>query len=98
MFRDRVYAAVQKIPYGKVSTYGIIAEKAGSPRAARAVGNALHKNPDEVNIPCYKVVSADGSLAAGFVFGGKDVQKERLEKEGIEVVDGKVDLKKYLYR
>ena len=98
MFRDRVYAAVQKIPYGKVSTYGIIAEKAGSPRAARAVGNALHKNPDEVNIPCYRVVSSNGSLADSFVFGGKVVQKEKLEKEGIEVVDGKVDLKKYLYK
>lgn len=98
MFRDRVYAAVQKIPYGKVSTYGIIAEKAGSPRAARAVGNALHKNPDGVNIPCYRVVSSNGSLADGFVFGGKGVQKERLEKEGVEVIDGKVDLKKYLYK
>ena len=62
---------------------------------SRAVGNALHKNPDGDKIPCYRVVNAKGELAGKFAFGGAKVQEERLRTDGIEVVDGRVDLKKY---
>jgi alkylated DNA nucleotide flippase Atl1 len=65
---------------------------------ARAVGNALHKNPDGEKYPCFKVVNAKGELAPAFVFGGIEEQKRRLEAEGIEVKDGRVDLEKYGYR
>ena len=61
----------------------------------RSVGNALHKNPDFENVPCYRVVNAKGELAGKYVFGGASVQKKLLEADGIEVVDGKVDLSKY---
>lgn len=54
----RIYEAVQKIPKGTVATYGQIAELAGDKKMARAVGNALHKNPDPEKIPCYRVVNA----------------------------------------
>ncbi len=91
----RIYEAVKKIPYGRVATYGQIAKLAGNPRMSRAVGNALHKNPDPENIHCYRVVNSKGELAQEFVFGGAGVQKGLLEAEGIEVIDGKVDLKKY---
>lgn len=91
----RIYEAVKNIPKGKVATYGQIAAMAGNERMARAVGNALHKNPDPDTIPCYRVVNAKGELAKAFVFGGINVQAEMLEQDGIEVVDGKVDLKKY---
>ena len=91
----RIYEAVQKIPRGKVATYGQIAELAGDKKMARAVGNALHKNPDPDGIPCYRVVNAKGELAGEFAFGGAGAQAKLLKADGIEVKDGRVDLKKY---
>ncbi len=91
----RIYEAVKKIPRGRVATYGRVAELAGNPKMQRAVGNALHKNPDPDNIPCYRVVNSKGELAGAFAFGGADVQADLLRADGIEVVDGKVDLTKY---
>lgn len=91
----RIYDAVKTIPRGKVATYGQVAELAGNPRMSRAVGNALHKNPDPDGIPCYRVVNSKGELADEFAFGGKDIQKDLLEADGIEVKNGKVDLKVY---
>ena len=91
----RIYEAVKKIPKGKVATYGQIAEMAGDRKMARAVGNALHKNPDPDSIPCYRVVNAKGELSGEFAFGGENAQAKLLMADGIEVVDGKVNLKKY---
>lgn len=91
----KIYEAVKQIPKGCVATYGQVAEMAGNPRMSRAVGNALHKNPDPEQIPCYRVVNSRGELSGAFAFGGKDVQKKLLEADGIEVVNGTVDLKKY---
>ena len=91
----RIYEAVKKIPCGHVATYSQIAEVAGDRKMARAVGNALHRNPDPDNIPCFRVVSAKGKLSEKFAFGGAEAQAKLLEAEGIEVVDGKVDLSKY---
>ena len=91
----RIYEAVKKIPKGHVATYGRIAEMAGEPKMARAVGNALHKNPDPENIPCFRVVNSKGELSGAFAFGGENEQARRLMADGVEVVNGKVDLKKY---
>ena len=91
----KIYEAVKQIPKGCVATYGQVAEMAGNPRMSRAVGNALHKNPDPEHIPSYRVVNFRGELSGAFAFGGKDVQKKLLEADGIEVVNGTVDLKKY---
>ena len=91
----RIYEAVKKIPRGKVATYAQVAAMAGNPKMCRAVGNALHKNPDPDNIPCYRVVNAKGELAGAFAFGGPDVQANLLRADGIEVIDNKVDLTKY---
>lgn len=91
----KIYDAVCNIPKGKVATYGQVAALAGNPKMSRAVGNALHKNPDPDRIPCYRVVNAKGELSGAFAFGGKNVQAERLMADGIEVVNGRVDLKKY---
>ena len=93
----RLYELLLAVPRGKVVTYGTLAEMMGNRGFARAVGNALHKNPDGEKYPCYKVVNAKGQLAPAFVFGGIDEQKRRLEAEGIEVKDGRVDLEKYEY-
>lgn len=91
----RIYEAVKKIPKGRVATYGQIAELAGNKNMARAVGNALHKNPNPELIPCYRVVNSKGELAGEFAFGGAGAQAELLKADGIEVINGRVDLKKY---
>lgn len=91
----RIYEAVKRIPYGHVATYADVAEAAGDRKMARAVGNALHRNPDPGNIPCFRVVNAKGELAGEFAFGGAGAQAKLLEAEGVEVVGGKVDLQKY---
>ena len=91
----RIYEAVKKIPKGHVATYGQIAEWAGDKNMARAVGNALHKNPNPDEIPCFRVVNSKGELAGAFAFGGPDNQAKLLEAEGVKVVNGKVDLKIY---
>ncbi|MBO4861972.1 MAG: MGMT family protein [Firmicutes bacterium] len=94
-FERAVYEAVKLIPEGKTATYGQIAELAGHPRAARAVGNALHRNPDETNVHCHRVVNADGRLARNFGFGGQDEQRRRLIADGVYVVNCRVDLEEY---
>ena len=91
----RIYEAVKKIPRGKVATSGQGAEMAGNKKMARAVGNALHKNPDPEKIPCYRVVNAKGELAGEFAFGGEGAQARLLQADGIAVADGRVDLKIY---
>ena len=91
----RIYEAVMQIPKGRVATYGRIAELAGDKRMARAVGNALHKNPDPDHIPCFRVVNSKGELSGEFAFGGAGEQERLLREDGVEVVDGRVDLKKY---
>lgn len=82
-FNQKVYDIVRKIPEGRVMNYGQVARIAGNPRAARAVGYALHNNPDPENIPCHRIVFKDGSLAPSFAFGGKDRQYQLLKNEQV---------------
>ena len=91
----RIYEAVKKIPKGKVATYADVAEMAGDRKMARAVGNALHKNPDPSTIPCHRVVNSKGELAGEYAFGGAWKQAQILVSEGVEITEGKVNLKKY---
>ena len=92
-FFARVYEMVEQVPEGMVATYGQIAKLVGEPRKARYVGFALHVNPRPGEIPCHRIVFADGRLATGFAFGGPDIQREMLESEGIPfLADGRVDL------
>ncbi len=60
-FRDSVYKVVSGIPEGKVLTYKEVAEKAGSPKAYRAVGNILNKNYNP-SVPCHRVIRSDGKI------------------------------------
>ncbi|MCI8458186.1 MAG: MGMT family protein [Clostridia bacterium] len=82
-FFAAVYACVRAIPRGKVASYGAVAAMAGKPRAARAVGWALHVNPDPDGIPCYRVVNRAGRLSSAFAFGGINVQRALLERDGV---------------
>lgn len=92
---DRIYNIVSQIPKGRVATYGQVAALAGNPRWARVVGYALHNNPDQSRIPCHRVVNRDGKVAKAFVFGGENEQIRLLTAEGVQVVDGQVDLSIY---
>ena len=96
-FAERVYDSIKKIPCGKVATYKEIATFLGSPNSARAVGNALHKNPLPIVQPCHRVVNSKGELAKHFGFGGMNKQKQLLKSEGVEIKNNKVDLNKYLF-
>ena len=95
---QKVLEYLRSIPGGKVVTYGQIAASLGNPKLARAVGNALHRNPDGDKYPCYKVVSAHGKLSEHYAFGGLAEQKRRLEHDGIVVEKGRVDLKIYQWK
>lgn len=93
--KEKVYEFLKAIPKGKVVTYGQIAEYLGNKKLARVVGNILHNNPDQDKYPCYKVVDSKGNLSKKFAFGGIEKQKEKLEKDGIIVINYKVDLDNY---
>lgn len=82
-FQKAVYRELKKVPYGKTVSYGDLAERIGRPRAYRAVGNALNKNPLPIIIPCHRVISSDGSL--GGFGGGTEMKKRLLSIENISV-------------
>lgn len=95
-FNEKVYKIVMQIPFGRVATYGQIALLAGSPRACRAVGSAMSKNPYGIAVPCHRVVNHSGTPVIGAVFSGGKSQQNLLEAEGVVLKpNGKVDLKKY---
>ncbi|MCX5671384.1 MAG: methylated-DNA--[protein]-cysteine S-methyltransferase [Planctomycetota bacterium] len=79
-FHTRVLRACLRIPYGKTLTYAALAERAGSPRAARAVGQAMARNPLALVVPCHRVVAAGGGL--GGYGGGLDLKRRLLKLEG----------------
>ena len=92
---ELIYDVVRRIPRGRVATYGQIAMLAGNPRWSRVVGYALHVKPDPAHIPCFRVVNRFGEPSSAFAFGGVNEQIALLQKEGVEFVDGRVDLGKY---
>ena len=84
-FNRRVLKATAKIPYGKMSTYKTMATQAGSPRAARAAGNALHNNPIPLVVPCHRVIGSNGGLVG--YGGGLPMKEALLELEGARAAD-----------
>lgn len=96
-FFDRVYSLVAKIPYGKVTTYGHIAEACGVKSSARTVGWALNGAKDS-GLPCHRVVNRFGALTGKLHFGSPFLMEELLRSEGIEFdKDRNVKLQKYLW-
>lgn len=82
-FRQRVYATVRRIPTGRVTTYGRIARALGAPRSARMVGWAMRTVPDELDLPCHRVVNRNGLLSGGWAFGHPEIMRGLLLDEGI---------------
>ncbi|MBI4135311.1 MGMT family protein [Candidatus Uhrbacteria bacterium] len=83
IFKKRIFKIVSKIPRGTVLTYSQVAKLAGRPRAYRAVGNILNKNPHPIEIPCHRVVKSDGRIG-GYVHGVAQKRK-LLCKEGVQL-------------
>lgn len=83
-FRKKVLEIIRRIPFGKICSYGQIADVCGAPHAARAVGGALAANPIPVIIPCHRVVAANGCLTGFSAPGGKNSKLVMLAMEGIE--------------
>ena len=79
-FHAAVLAELARVPYGKTDTYGSLAAKAGKPRAARAVGTVMNRNPIPIVLPCHRIVGASGALT-GYA-GGLDVKRHLLQLEG----------------
>ncbi len=80
-FRRRALLAARQIPYGEVRTYGWVASRAGRPRAGRAAGQAMSRNPIPLVIPCHRVIAAGGRL--GGFGGGLKMKRALLQLEGM---------------
>jgi methylated-DNA-[protein]-cysteine S-methyltransferase len=79
-FNEAVLAELARVPYGRTETYGALAAKVGRPRAARAVGTVMNRNPIPIVLPCHRVIGANGSLTG--YGGGLHVKRALLELEG----------------
>ena len=92
---DRIYAAVRKVPRGRVATYGQIAAVAGLPGHARQVGYALHALRSSTSVPWQRIINAKGMISLGPMRGGIS-QRLLLEREGVTFdAAGRVSLRKF---
>ena len=89
-FFQRVYDVVRTIPFGRVTTYGLIAKKLGTASSARTVGWALNACHNDSSIPAHRVVNRNGLLSGKHHFKGFNLMKQLLENEGVKVNDDKV--------
>ena len=82
-FQVKVWVFLMKIPRGSIKTYSQVAKAIGRPKAIRAVGNAIGKNPHPIRIPCHRVIRSNGSLGGYSGKGGIKTKRFLLKKEGI---------------
>jgi methylated-DNA-[protein]-cysteine S-methyltransferase len=102
-FQKEVWRAIHRIPYGKLSSYGLLAKDIGRPAAARAVGNAVGANPIGIVIPCHRVIWSNGGIGGfggGYSKESLDVKRLFLKVEGVlprveDSPEDDVDLKKF---
>jgi methylated-DNA-protein-cysteine methyltransferase related protein len=92
---EAIYAAVERIPSGSVSTYGVVAQLAGLPRRARLVGTALKSVPTARQLPWHRVIAAGGRLAFPENSDAYEKQRQRLAREGVAMVRKRIDLAHY---
>lgn len=96
-FQNKIYELLKKVPKGKVITYKELA-KAAKTKAYRAVGTAMARNPFAPRVPCHRVVNSDGKIGNYSGKGRVKTKIKMLRKEGVEVKNNRIDLKKYLFR
>lgn len=98
-FFDKVYEQVKRIPYGKISTYGAIARKIGSPQSARMVGYALNASHGRGDVPAHRVVNRKGLLTGKQHFDGSNLMQQLLESEGVTVKNNQIiDFDKHFWQ
>jgi methylated-DNA-protein-cysteine methyltransferase-like protein len=96
-FRDLVGRAVRAVPEGRVATYGDVAGWAGRPGAARQVGAALRSlAAEDAAFPWHRIINARGGIST-YRVGAGELQEALLQREGVEVRDGRVDLGRYRF-
>jgi methylated-DNA-[protein]-cysteine S-methyltransferase len=99
-FEEKVWKLMEKIPKGRVTTYGLVAKKLNT-KAYRAVGNACRRNPYAPRVPCHRVVRSDGTVGGfGGKTSGKNVKKkiQMLRKEHVEIINGRIaDFEKVIF-
>jgi methylated-DNA-[protein]-cysteine S-methyltransferase len=83
LFHQRIYEALRSVPFGKTTTYGALAAEVGSPDAARAIGQAMGRNPIPVIIPCHRVLASGGKIGGFSAPGGATTKERLLELEGV---------------
>lgn len=97
-FFERVYEIVRQVPYGRVTSYGAIANYLGAARSARMVGWAMNASYGHDDVPAHRVVNRQGLLTGKHHFGGTNLMQQLLENEGIKVKENKVvDFKKHFW-
>ena len=84
-FQCKVLMETKKLSYGVVTTYRSLAQKIGSPRGSRAVGNALSHNPFPLLIPCHRIVRSDGKIGGFSAGGGKKLKEKLLRMEQVNL-------------
>lgn len=87
-FHRQVYALARRIPVGATLSYGVLANRLGKPQAARAVGQALGRNPFPLIVPCHRILSANGKLTGFSAPGGVSTKRRLLQIEGITNTTG----------
>ena len=96
-FYDKVYAIVEQIPLGKVTTYGAIAETLGMKGSSRMVGHALGAMPEDSDLPAQRVINRVGALSGAHHFGGYERMRAMLRKEGITFKAEIVDMERHFW-
>ena len=98
-FYQKVYDVVKKVPFGMVTTYGIIAEYLGAKKSSRLVGYAMNLSHNNIEIPAHRVVNRNGLLTGKHHFNGKDLMQKLLESEGHEIINNQiVNFEKVLWK
>ena len=96
-FFEKVYRVVEKIPYGKVTSYGAIAHAVGMKSSARMVGWALNAKAGLMDLPCHRVLNRNGELTGKMHFATPSLMREMLESEGIEFIGERVNLEHHFW-
>ena len=97
-WHQNVWKVVAEIPAGHVLTYGEVARLSGMPRAARRISQALRRAPRAMELPWHRVINAQGKISFPENSSGWQLQKDKLESEGIVFLNGKIDLHHFGYR
>jgi methylated-DNA-protein-cysteine methyltransferase related protein len=95
---QQIWNTVCRVPYGKVSSYGFIADLAGLPGRARMVGSVMQQAPADMHVPWYRIIKSNGQLAFAAGSASAERQKGLLQEEGVVVLNNRVDMKRFAWK